>query len=176
MTRKCTKCKVHKELNSENYVKDKNRKCGFSYRCKPCDHAYGKQKYLVNPRKGRWKLYTAEVKKKRIEVNKLYLRTTLVGRSLNLIHKYKIYDKNKGYEFDLTKEFFIKILQGSCVYCGESRLEKLGCDRLDNSKGHTMANCVSCCDECNTARSDHFTFEEMKIIGEAIRIVKTNRK
>ena len=49
-------------------------------------------------------------------------------------------------------------------------------DRLDNSKGHTKDNVVPCCIECNTARSDNFTFEEMKVIGKSIRKIKKDRK
>jgi hypothetical protein len=33
----------------------------------------------------------------------------------------------------------------------------------------------SCCFECNIARRDHFTPDEMKIIGAAIRAVKLAR-
>lgn len=51
----------------------------------------------------------------------------------------------------------------------------IGLDRLDNAKGYEPGNVVSCCSECNIARSDNFTPEEMKVIGMAIRKVKMAR-
>ena len=51
-----------------------------------------------------------------------------------------------------------------------------GMDRLDNSKGYVEGNVVSCCYDCNTARFDNFTFEEMvNEIGPAIRRTKLAR-
>ncbi len=36
-------------------------------------------------------------------------------------------------------------------------------------------NCIPCCKECNVARMNNFTHEEMLIIGQAIKAVKENR-
>lgn len=38
-----------------------------------------------------------------------------------------------------------------------------------------MSNVVPCCVECNKARNDNFSFEEMKVIGKTIREVKQSR-
>lgn len=65
----------------------------------------------------------------------------------------------------------------ACRYCHFPRPPKgCGLDRISNSIGYTLANCLPCCEECNLARNDFFTVEEMiSIIGPAIRRVKLDR-
>lgn len=79
---------------------------------------------------------------------------------------YKNSAKKREYEFELTKEQFIKIATNNCRYCGiePSRvafnsiktisLLYNGVDRLDNNKGYTLDNCVPCCTHCNRAKLD----------------------
>ena len=33
--------------------------------------------------------------------------------------------------------------------CGKSGFEKIGLNRLDNTKPHTISNCEPCCEDCN---------------------------
>lgn len=94
------------------------------------------------------------------------------NRSKSSLTKYKKFDSNKGLELDITEEFLYQELQKSCTYCG---FPSTGLDRKDNSLGHTIDNCVPCCWECNTARMNNFTFEETKILGQAIKEIKENR-
>lgn len=82
-------------------------------------------------------------------------------------------DKKKGNITNLNVEFVISKLKENCIYC---EFPSTGLDRIDNHKGHTIDNCVSCCRECNLARSNNFTFEEMKIIGQSIKLIKLNRQ
>jgi len=49
-------------------------------------------------------------------------------------------------------------------------------DRKDSSIGYCMENVVPCCKECNQAKRDWFTFDEMIVIGAAIKQVKDARK
>ena len=50
----------------------------------------------------------------------------------------------------MTAEWIIKnIFSRPCAHCGETDWRKLGCNRLDNSKPHTMDNCEPCCLKCN---------------------------
>ena len=64
-----------------------------------------------------------------------------------------------------------------CHYCGldNNSVAGVGLDRLDNTIGYMLDNVVSCCTECNRARSDKFTPDEMLIIGTAIRQVNLAR-
>lgn len=90
------------------------------------------------------------------------------AKASKMMSSYRHTDKVKGYNNDLDMDFMInEIFDNPCSYCGT--LEKVGCDRLDNSKGHTKDNVVPACYECNTLRKDLFTFEEMKKIGEFLR-------
>ena len=71
--------------------------------------------------------------------------------ALDRIHSHnqmdKKYDRGEG---NLTVEWYIEnILLKSCVYCGETDWHKLGCNRKDNSKPHTIDNVECCCRRCN---------------------------
>lgn len=49
-------------------------------------------------------------------------------------------------------------------------------DRIDNTKGHTKDNCVTCCKLCNTTRMDNYTHEEfLKYIAPAIVALRKSR-
>lgn len=76
--------------------------------------------------------------------------------------------------YNLTDEELKNILNQSCFYCGDT--ENIGLDRINNSKGHCKNNVVPCCSLCNMVRGNRFTIEEFKIIGEAIKEIKNNRK
>lgn len=44
-----------------------------------------------------------------------------------------------------------------------------------DNKGHIKSNVVPCCYECNVARGNNFSYDEMKIIGKAIHNIKLHR-
>lgn len=169
----CGICRENKYLNELNFCKDKSRLFGFSYNCKECEKIRTRKKYLKNPRIGRYKLFSQEQKDKKYKIAKIYSKTQK-GRAIYLVSAYRKIDKLKGGKCNLTQDFLINnIFNKECVYCGDKN--NLGCDRVDNKKYHTIENVVSCCKECNIARMDNFTVEEMKLIGIAIKQVKLNR-
>lgn len=92
---------------------------------------------------------------------------------------YICHDRNRGFDTsnNVNADFIANEYSKGCVYCGETDWHNLGLDRIDNSKPHTKDNVVCCCGRCNTIRSDRLTHKEMKIVGEAIRILreKTSR-
>ena len=79
-----------------------------------------------------------------------------------------------------------------CHYCGiqeeevipiwgkfygqDKRGKKLEVDRKDNSKGYNLGNCVLACSVCNCAKSDKFTYEEFKKVGDVIKEIWQQRK
>lgn len=82
---------------------------------------------------------------------------------------YYDYNKNateRGYSFELTPEEAEIFFQGNCSYCGvvPSQVKRHksftseyiynGIDRVDNSLGYTLDNCVSCCEQCNRGKRD----------------------
>ena len=94
-------------------------------------------------------------------------------RTARMFGAYKLSDKKKGFNFDLTLEFMRDEVRKECVYCGCD--ERVGLDRVDNSLGHVIGNVVPCCYECNCARMNNFTHAEMFIIGTAIKEVRRIR-
>lgn len=86
----------------------------------------------------------------------------------NLYRQYKNSAKRRGYEFTLSKEEFIDMVEQECSYCGTSpcTTEKSytckynhidyyynGVDRIDNSIGYTKSNCVTACKFCNNSKN-----------------------
>lgn len=94
-------------------------------------------------------------------------------RTARMCGAYRLKDKNKNRGNDVTVDFLRSEIQKGCVYCGD--MEKVGLDRLDNSKGHTRDNVVPCCSSCNSVRMDHFSFDEMIKIGKVISEIKRSR-
>jgi hypothetical protein len=94
---------------------------------------------------------------------------------------YKTSAKNRGLCFDLTRDQFKVLVESDCWFCGASpaptwKHSKLkapprfnGVDRLDNEKGYTVGNSVSCCGPCNRAKH---TMGLQEFIDRAVRITK----
>lgn len=97
-------------------------------------------------------------------------------KASKLISAYKCKDKKHGHEIcDIDIDWMINnIMHKPCVYCGDTHL--IGCDRIDNTKGHLKSNVVPCCCICNRARCDSFSYEEMLVLGKTIKQIKSNRK
>jgi len=78
--------------------------------------------------------------------------------------------KRRNKEITLTELEFNDLIVKPCFYCAySSEKEVLGVDRLDNNKGYTTANCVSCCKICNRMKHIYhpsFFIEKAKLITE----------
>lgn len=98
------------------------------------------------------------------------------AKASKLISTYKCKDKKHRHEIcDIDIDWMINnIMHKPCVYCGDTHL--IGCDRIDNTKGHLKTNVVPCCCTCNRARCDSFSYEEMLVLGKTIKQIKLNRK
>jgi hypothetical protein len=95
--------------------------------------------------------------------------------------------KSLNKPFDLTFEQFLGfIYEGQCRYCSQKLVwqpyylragsKAYFLDRVDNAKGYSGENCVTCCTVCNKTRSNIFTSDEMLEIGPVIRLVLEKRK
>lgn len=85
-----------------------------------------------------------------------------------LIARYRDKARERGLEWELTKEQAYGLFSGDCFYCGAEpsprerrafarRHESVvvnGIDRIDSSKGYRPDNAVSCCSTCNRAKND----------------------
>ena len=79
---------------------------------------------------------------------------------------YKQKAKDRNIDFYLTKDEFLIITSKRCFYCNSSpnNISKSrsatgdyiynGIDRIDNSIGYNLDNCVACCKRCNVAKND----------------------
>lgn len=82
---------------------------------------------------------------------------------------YKVGAKNRGFNFNLSKRLFKKLIFNNCYYCGskpqatyvirnvyETRTVKYnGVDRKNPKIGYMAENCVTCCKKCNVAKSNY---------------------
>ena len=85
----------------------------------------------------------------------------------------------RGWSWELSFETWLSIAEQPCVYCGYPPAAGRtggGLDRKDSARGYEVDNVVPCCTECNLAKLDHFTYDEMLVIGAAIRQVKDARR
>lgn len=78
-------------------------------------------------------------------------RETQMGRANNLVTAYNQQDKIMGRgKGDLTAKWVVEnIFSKPCAHCGKTGWQVIGCNRLDNSKPHTMDNVEPCCFDCN---------------------------
>ena len=71
-------------------------------------------------------------------------------------YSYRNHANERGFAFPITKEEFASIAMQPCAWCGTHADESLrgfhGIDRVDNSRGYEVSNCVSCCKWCNRAK------------------------
>jgi hypothetical protein len=86
------------------------------------------------------------------------------------IHRFwlsKAQAKRANREFTLTEVQARYFMSKPCIYCGkmDTVYDKpiCGIDRLDNSKGYTLDNCVPCCEVCNKIKGS-VTMEMAKVM------------
>lgn len=126
---------------------------------------YGKEAYDKMQQKCKeWKSRNKE----RVKTTQNEYRKTKYGRALHITSRYAELDKihNRG-ECTLTTEQLIQLWDNGCYWCGETDWHKLGADRIDNLKPHTIENCVCCCSDCNNERMGK-SFEYFKKIKNII--------
>lgn len=146
-------------MNLEEYIAKYGEKDGLR-RWKV--NEYGKRWKQENPEyKKHWyqehrenkKRWYQEHREERAEYKKRFYQTPY-GRAQHLINAYRQSDRqlNRG-ECTLTAKWVVdNIFNRSCLYCGESDWRELGCDRIHNSKPHTIENVVCSCEKCNKKR------------------------
>jgi hypothetical protein len=83
-----------------------------------------------------------------------------------LFNGYRRRANKRGYSFELSLEEFRDITSKACHYCGTQPANVWkskryngsytynGIDRIDNTRGYTLANVVPSCHHCNRAKSD----------------------
>ena len=70
-----------------------------------------------------------------------------------MVNAYRKMDRDRGFDDSktITAEWFLKnIAYRPCAHCGVQGIGNVGCNRLDNTKGHTIDNVEPCCHKCNS--------------------------
>ena len=121
------------------------------------------------------RMYSDEERKlRKKEYEKKYKKTPM-GRASILLSRYNYSDKEAGRgRGDLTPEWIVEnIFSKPCKHCGKTGWDKIGCNRLDNSKPHTMDNVEPCCKKCNCEQEGEGMAKKVyqySIDGELIKI------
>lgn len=91
-----------------------------------------------------------ENKENEIKRHKKYTQTP-IGRAQIILQNYNRMDKKHNIgKGDLTAKWIVEnIFSKPCVHCGKEGWKVIGCNRLDNTKPHTMDNVEPCCKDCN---------------------------
>jgi len=96
-----------------------------------------------------------------------------IATKRQVINGYKNHARDKRVKYELTEKQFTEITQKDCFYCGakpDNRIKPRynnneyiynGIDRVDNNKGYTIDNVVTCCKRCNYAKKN-LTLPEFK--------------
>jgi hypothetical protein len=153
----CNKCKVEKQKIDFQWHSTTG---SYTATCKVCDHVRKK-----NQRSNA----SEETKEKSLIKGRMYYKN---NPEIIIINRYNRSDRIKGLFNDLDLDYIKDSINKPCSYCG---YPPTGLDRIDNNIGHYKENVIPCCMECNNARMNNFSSEEMKIIGLAIKQVKDNR-
>lgn len=77
-------------------------------------------------------------------------------------NSYRSSAKQRKLNFELELDYFYELLQKNCHYCNTQKSRRWvinnceltynGIDRLDNTKGYTIENSVTCCTKCNMSK------------------------
>lgn len=102
-----------------------------------------------------------------------------------LVIKYKSRAKLSKIEWNLSVEDCISLFERNCVYCGvvpsgiqtsgRSTTIYNGIDRVNNTRGYTLDNVVSCCKTCNYAKKS-LTLKEFYVWMKQLIMFQTNEK
>ena len=161
----CNRCEALHPATSEFFVSDKSRPLGLAYECRPC---MAERKKGRDRRPERWANLSPEQRERTRARHRKWGRTHR-GRATFLL---KAYQRIDGCDFSAAE--ISTLIQEPCIYCGTTEVNR-GLDRIDNSGCHTKGNVVVACGECNIMRGDRFSVKEMRVIGRAIALVRSER-
>jgi hypothetical protein len=126
----------------------------YNKESKLCTHCSELQQLQDDKRKNRERNYKKEYIKNLKTYYKQYITSAL----------------KRKYVMELQFNEFEELVKQRCYYCNYiKQSEANGIDRVDNSKGYTKENCVSCCEVCNRIKHVYdkdFFIDKCKIISK----------
>lgn len=127
--KQCSTCK--RVLTRGHFANDKSKKDGKRSRCRGCQREWN-----------------SEHRERRREIQRKY-----ASKPENRYKKYKRSASERGFQWELTRDQFMKHWQKPCVHCGGT-IETIGLDRIDSKLPYREDNVEPCCSVCNRLKSD----------------------
>jgi len=133
--------------------------------CKKCENAMNTSYYNENKEKliANNKLYYKN------HIEKMHDRNRVQKRSVQGRFKRGVDSaKKRNLSWNITLEQWQNlIIDNKCHYCNGA-LPETGCglDRTNNNLGYMIGNVVPCCTDCNTLKSNIFTYEEFSELSK----------
>lgn len=160
------------------YYPDRNRFKLYIFKCKICNKEVKAKKSGFSDHTGKCQKCSAK-ETIRIAIKKNKLRP-FEARYNNFRRRVKEEKTISDVSFE-DYLGFTKI--SNCTYCEDLipweeysiNMSGFFLDRKDNCVDHIKSNLVVCCKICNFTKRDEFSFEEFKLIGKAIKIIKQKR-
>lgn len=102
----------------------------------------------------------------RIRTKKLFTKSEGESALQSVMYTYKRNADKRDIDFNLTDEQFKTLIFNQCGYCGSAPSNRSknrygngdviynGIDRIDNHLGYEQNNCITCCKNCNRAKSE----------------------
>lgn len=163
ITKNCPDCKAYsRDYGQKNKEKISKRNA---------------EKYIANPERVKEKSSKRYQKKKEEILEQMkeyyerrydYIRNRDYAKANTREGKYLKIMKNaeeRSRVVEMTKEEIMDMTDLPCAYCGKETIDGVkrnGIDRMNNSIGYTLENCMSCCEICNFMKQslDPHTFVE----------------
>lgn len=146
-TKQCSKCNQVKPLS--DYGKHKNSKDGHAWRCNQCSREHSKKR-----RSSPDGVYDALKHR-----HGLKIKTVVISKE-DFIAWYEAEPKVCAY-CDIPEEYIIK---APSMY--NRNITRLTIDCKDNGDRYESGNLALACLRCNFTKSNYFTFDEMRKIGQ----------
>jgi len=121
--------------------------------------------WAINHRKRAVKIAQAYVRRNQDKVKNYNKRFTQTLEGKYRLLKYRHCKRFE--DLIITMKDFSKLVIKKCIYCGGEANK--GIDRIDNTKGYTKENSVSCCKICNYMKRDLF---KEQFLNHVIKIYK----
>ena len=153
-TKRCSRC--GRILPLSEFYKDKRAKDGLRSECKQCNKATQAEYYKANKEKKA--TYDAEYyqsnKEKIAEYYASYYnpQKNQLGWAKRMVAHYRQMDRDRGFDDKdtISVEWFLQnIAYQPCAHCGKQGIGLIGCNRLDNTKPHSIDTVEPCCFKCN---------------------------
>lgn len=89
----------------------------------------------------------------------------------------KVIARRKRREWHISPEQYAEALKHPCTYCKRPLSPTgIGLDRILNAGHYTVDNTLPCCGLCNRVRSDEFSVDEMRKLGDLISQIMAERQ